>query len=134
MSAERPWLLYPIGRLDVDPAEVITFDGIFARSDATDQQLKQRGLVTIVFFGLDDLVARKNLLKERAQVILTLHAMLVKTEEGDADARALVDAMLASTAPHANCARSFNRLFRSNRPRADEVLSDIVRFLASRSP
>ena len=60
--------------------------------------------------------------------------MLMKTEEGDADARALVDEMLAPTAPHANCARNFNRLFRSNRPRADEVLSDVVRFLASRSP
>ena len=134
MGAERPWLLYPIGRLDVDPEEVIRFNGVFPRSDATDPLLKRRGFVTIVFFGLDDVFARKNLMKERAQVILALHAMLVKAERGDTDAGAVVDTMLAPTAPHANCARSFDRLFHSDRPRADEVHHTVVRFLSSLSP
>ena len=134
MDAERPWLLYPIGRLDADPEEVITFYGILPRCEAADQRLKQRGLVTIAFFGLDDVFARKNLMKERARVILLLHAMLSKTEQGDVRAAALVDAMLAPTAPHANCARSFSRLFHSNRHEANDVLSDVERFLASGSP
>ena len=67
-------------------------------------------------------------------VILALHAMLLRTEQGDVRASALVDTMLAPTAPHANCARSFRRLFHSNRHEADDVLRDIERFLASGSP
>ena len=120
--------------MDVDPEEVIEFDGVFPRSNATDPLLKQRGLVTIAFFGLDDVFARKNLMKERAQVILALHAMLVEAERGDAEARVVVDTMLAPTAPHANCARSFDRLFLSDRPRADEIHHTVVKFLASLSP
>lgn len=71
-------------------------------------------------------------MKERAQVILALHAMLVKAERGDTDAGAVVDTMLAPTAPHANCARSFDRLFHADRPRADEVHHTVVRFLSDR--
>ena len=134
MGAEHPKLLYPIGRLDIDPEDVITFDGIFPRIEATDEQLKQRGLVTIAFFRLDDVFGRKNLLKERALVIVALYAMLVKAERGDADARATVDTMLLPTEAHANCARSFHRLFRSDRPGADEIVSRVTKFLASRSP
>ena len=112
---------------------MIEFDGVFPRSDATDPLLKQRGSVTITCFGLDDVRARKNLLKERAQVILALHAMLVEAERGDPDASAVVDTMLAPTAPHTNCARSFGRLFHADRPRADAVHRTVVRYLSSLS-
>ena len=134
MGAEQPWLFYPIGPGDVDPEEVISFRGIFPRSKHTAANLKQRGLATITFFGLDDVNARKNLLRERAQVVVLLHGQLAKAaDQHDAAARVLAESLLASSSPHANCARSFARLFRENRADADAVAEEVVKFLRSRS-
>ena len=82
MTVEQPWLLYPIGHLDVDPENVITFEGFLPQTNCDDPLLRLRGLVTIEFF---------------------------------------------------NCARSFARLFRSDRARATEVAERIRTFLQSRS-
>ena len=134
MGAERPWLFYPIGSRDVDPEDVISFRGVFPRSEHTEPNLKQRGLATIAFFALDDVNARKNLLRERAQVVVLLHSQLAKsTDQGDAAARALVKSLLASSSPHANCARSFARLFREDRAEADAVADEAAKFLRSGS-
>ena len=134
MGAERPWLLYPIESGDVDPEEVISFRGILPRSEHPDPNLKQRGLATIAFFGLDDVNARKNLLCERAPLVILLHGQLAKaTDRGDATANALVESLLASSFPHANCARSFARLFRDDRAEADAVAQEAEKFLLSRS-
>ena len=132
MDAEHPWLLYPIGRLDIDPEEVITFYGILPRSQSANPLSRLRGLVTIAFFRLDDVIARKDLMRERAQIVLLLHSRLEKADdEGDPDAN--IAAMVAPTAPHANCARSFHRLFRADRARANEVAEDAWKFLQSGS-
>lgn len=134
MRAERPWLIYPIGPLDDDPEEVITFDGFLPQSSAADPILRLKGLVTIAFFGLDDVIGRKNLMLERAKTVLLLHYQLVQAEEHeDAAAARLVEEMLGAAAPHASCARSFARLFRSDRPRATEVAESLRTFLQSRS-
>ena len=134
MKAEGPLLLYPIGRVDVDPESVISYHGFLPQSRAADPILRLRGLVTIVFFGLDDVVARKNLMRERAQAIVLLHHWLARAEdEGDPDAAAQVERMVASTASHANCARSFRRLFRSDRTHAREIADDAEKFLLSMS-
>ena len=134
MEAERPWLFYPIGSMDVDPEDVISFRGVFPTSEHTDSTLKQRGLATIAFFALDDVSARKNLLLERAMVIVVLRGQLAKaTEQHDAAARALAGSLLASSSPHANCARSFARLFREDRADADAVAEEAENFLLSRS-
>ena len=134
MGAEQPWLLYPIGRLDVDPEDVIAFHGILPQSTSDDPFLRLRGFVTIAFFCLDDVVSRKNLMRERAAVIVLLHAFLVKAEDhGDIEAAAFVKSRLAPTEMHTNCARSFGRLFGSNRTQADEVAGIALGFLTSGS-
>ncbi len=134
MTAERPWLIYPIGLMDVDPEEVITFDGFLPQSSAVDPFQQLRALVTIAFFGLDDVFGRKNLMLERARTVLLLYYQLVQAEEyEDAAAARLVEEMLGATAPHASCARSFARLFRSDRARATEVADNLRTFLLSRS-
>ena len=131
MDAERPWLLYPIGRLDVDPEDVISFHGILPQSTSADPLSRLRGLVTIALFGLD---SRKILMQERAKIIVLLHTFLVKTENhGETETAEFVGSLLAPTAPHTNCARSFERLFRSNRTEADEIAGMAWRFLASGS-
>ena len=134
MTAEQPWLIYPIGSLDVDPEDVITFHGFLPQSNAAHPFLMLRGLVTIAFFGLDDVIGRKNLMRERAMTILLLYSQLVHIEEREDTAAArLVDRMLASTASHANCARSFARVFRGDRTRATEIAERVRTFLNSGS-
>ena len=136
LAGEQPWLLYPIGRLDVNPEQVISFHGIFPNSTSDDQATRRRGLVTIAFFGLDDVIARKNLMRERAWVVLSLHALVMQAgEQGDeaAGSAALVEKMLEPTSPHTNCARSFARLFRSDPAQAAEVAELAGKFLLSGS-
>ena len=134
MDAERPWLLYPIGEIDLDPEAVIDFRGILPRCRHDDANLQRRGLATISFLGLDNVEKRKNLLLERARVVISLHPQLVKVaERHDMTAAAIVEEFVASSSPHANCARSFVRLFRVDRPEADAVADEAVAFLFSRS-
>lgn len=132
LDTEQPCLLYPIGSLDIDPADAISFYGFLPQSLSDDPTLQLRGLVTIIFFGLDDVVARKNLMRERAEVILLLHLWLVKAEdEGDSDAAAHVARMVAPAARHANCARGFKQLFDSDRTRAHQVVDHVDKYLQS---
>ena len=134
MDTERPWLLYPIGRLDVDPEDVISFHGILPQSTSADPLSRLRGLVTIALFCLDDVISREDLMRDRAVVIFLLHTSLVKAENhGETETAEFVGSLLAPTAPHTNCARSFERLFRSNRTEADEIAGMAWRFLASGS-
>ena len=136
LTDEQPWLIYPIGRLDVDPEKIISFYGIFPMSTSLDRTSRLRGLVTIAFFRLDDVVARKNLMKERARIVYLLRVLLELAEgrEGAAaEAAVLVESMLASTSPHANCARSFVRLYRLDPAQATEVADLAATYLHSGS-
>ena len=134
MTAERPWLLYPIGRLDVDPEDVITFYGLLPQSTSADRLLRLRGLVTIAFFRLDDVLTRKELMKERALIVFILHSLLVKAEDdGDEESAVLVKELLSPTSKHTSCARSFERLFRFDRAQAAEVADRVEKYLVSGS-
>ena len=135
MKKELPWLLYPIGRLDIDPEEVITFYGYLPQSKSTKPHLRLRGLVTIFFFGLDDVFGRKTLLKERAWVIISLHLFLVGAEDKkNKQKAALVQEILKPSSGHTNCARSFKRLFHADRTKAAEVASLAEKYILSGSP
>ena len=135
MKKELPWLLYPIGRLDIDPEEVITFYGYLPQSKSTKPHLRLRGLVTISFFGLDDFNDRKTLLKERAWVIIYLHFLLVEAEDkNDKQSAALVQNTLNPSSKHTNCARSFKHLFDDDRTKAAEVADLAKKYILSGSP
>ena len=135
MKKELPWLLYPIGRLDIDPEEVITFYGYLPQSKSTKPHLRLRGLVTIIFFGLDNFLVRKTLIQERAFVISYLHFLLVEPEDKkNKQKAALVQEMLKPSSRHTNCARSFKRLFHADRTKAAEVADLAEKYLLSGSP
>ena len=53
-AAEGAFLLYPIGSLDDDPETIIEFYGLSPRPVAATGLKRQRALVTIEFFRLDD--------------------------------------------------------------------------------
>ena len=134
MDSEKPWLLYPVGCLDIDPEDVVTFHGYLPQSRSEDRFLQLRGLVTIAFFGLDDVSRRKSLMKERAEGIVLLHSQLKAEYDGDERAGTYIVALTDPSARHANCARSFVRLFHSDRACADRVADMAWAFLTSRSP
>ncbi len=134
MKGEKPWLIYPIGQLDNDPEDVIDFYGYLARSKATDHHLKLRGVVTITFFSLNDAILRKELLKDRALVIIVLYRLLLKAKNGDQDSTTSVSEMLKPTSRHTNCARSFKRLFEFDEVEAAEIAELSEQFYLSGSP
>ena len=134
LADERAMLIYPIAMIDIDPEDVITFRGVWPQSTSNDPFLKRRGTVVIAFFRLDDIDGRKNLFIDRSYLIVVLHAQLTKVHDDDcAETRRLIEAMTSATSRHANCARSFVRLFQSDRATADEVAQWALDFVSSRS-
>jgi len=90
LATEKPLLIYPLGDFDSDPESLITFHGASPQTHpgATGHD-RDRALVTIEFFGLDDAGGRRgNLYKERAVVILVLYPQLEKLSDPAASARA----------------------------------------------
>ncbi len=135
LASEKPLLLNPVGDFDDDPASLISFHGLspMATGDSTYQ--KHRGLVTIALFHLDDL-GRKYLFRERAHIIGKLYAYLELTElaVNQADRRLyekLVEITIGKSAPHTNCARSFQNLYMQDKHEARELVDFAATYLAS---
>ncbi len=112
LKEERPYLIYPLGSSDDDPERILAFHGIVPIARAVRGQRRQRALVTIDFFSLD---LREELWRQRFAVIDRLLGHLEARETGDDAsrdrARRRIAEMIADDAEHANCARSFLRVF-----------------------
>ena len=104
---------------DIDPETVIHFHGFMPQADSNSPDYK-RGLVTIAFFGLDDIDVRSDLFLERAQVIFSMYSWLQAANDPAASAASrraaqrTIDRWTSARSAHANCARSFERLFKSD--------------------
>ncbi|MCO6491395.1 MAG: hypothetical protein J5I98_23460 [Phaeodactylibacter sp.] len=138
MAVEEPFLIYPIGDFDAAPEDLIRFHGVSPQPVARAGFQRQRALVVIDFFKLDDAIQRKNLIRERALVIVALFPQLQKIANGASgqelnDAQAIVDGFTSEKAPHTNCARSFVRLFQSDHAEASRIFNLVVAFISSSS-
>lgn len=127
LLAERPLLIYPLGDFDVDPEAVIEFYGITPRPVEESGHARHRALVTLEFFKLADPNSRKNLFRERALILVALFPQLEKMTGAATDAerqkaRDAVEALTREQMPHANCARSFRRLFNADREAAQQLV------------
>lgn len=136
LANEKPYLICPIGNFDDDPEDLIRFHGVSPQPTATTGHDRKRALVTIEFFKLDDGTKRKNLLRERAFVIVAMYPFLERLDSqasdvDKADARGIVDGLLSPSAPHTNCARSFKSLFVRDRAEAKAVFDAAARLVAS---
>ncbi len=118
LREEKPLLIYPLGRIDSDPESLISFYGVSPRPVARSGHDRHRALVTIHLLDLDNVLTRKSLIRDRARSILALYPQLEKAAAGIARAADVASTFLRPTAPHANCARSFKRLFDRNRDEA----------------
>lgn len=135
LKTEKPYLIYPIGDVDTDPEKLIEFRGASPVAVAKSGHARNRALVTIEFFKLDDPDKRKNLYRDRAILIMALFPLLQKTKTGTAaqkaTARATVDGFLKPELKHLNCARSFDRLFAENSVEAEAVYESAVKLMTT---
>lgn len=120
LSAEEPFLIYPLGDLDSAPESLIGFDGLIAIPIGATPQERRRADVTIDFFQLNN---REDLRRQRARVIHSLHVALsalphLPTDDLQREARLLVNAQMSASAMHANCSRCFVRLFQADPAKA----------------
>lgn len=94
--------------------------------------------MTIDFFKLDDAIRRKNLIRERAVVIIALFPQLQRVANGVAgqelaDTREIINGFTSGKAPHTNCARSYVKLFQSDPTEAARIFNLVVAFISSSS-
>ncbi|HET7232513.1 MAG TPA: hypothetical protein VFJ16_21065 [Longimicrobium sp.] len=136
LAAEEPYLIYPLGDFDADPEALIEFYGVSPKPVAAAGHDRHRALVTIAFFQLDAVEKRKNLFRDRAMMLVALHAVLqaangTGTAEERREAQGVVEAATAPNAAHTNCARSFKRLYERNPGDAATLARLVYRFLCS---
>jgi hypothetical protein len=126
---EKPFLPYPIGIIDTDPEEIITFQGYLCIPVAAAGELRNRALVTIDFFGLNE---RKTLLHERAELISTAWVLLQKCRQDPADqvTAKLVALFGTDSCKHANCVRSFIKTYKADPDLAKSYVDKAMEYLA----
>lgn len=94
---------------------------------------------TIAFFGLDDVDMRSDLFLERAMIIVSMKPLLDDANDQNTTAadrvaaQARVDRFTSPKSPHANCARSFERLYKADRAAAMECYRAADAYWASKS-
>lgn len=135
LRGESPFLLYPLGDLDEDPEEILTFDGINPVPRVQRGQRSRRARVTIDFFELDE---REELWRGRAGVIVSLFIASEALRLGDEALREratrAIGVLLSPAGEHTNCARSFRALYDRDRSRAEEIAGRAQAYLDSQSP
>ena len=136
LKKEKPYLIFPIGDFDSDPEDLIRFHGTSPQPVKASGHKRYRALVTIEFFKLDDATKRKNLIRERAMVIIALHPQLEKftaprSASEKALAKSVIDGFTGPNAPHTNCARSFRALFQKNPTEAKSIFEKAAQLLNS---
>lgn len=138
LVSELPLLVYPLGDFEVDPESLIQFQGLSPCPVVSEGQARNRALVTIAFFKLDDPLARKNLFRERAMLLLAVFGLLERIQDdtdlsASHEAQQVLAVFLANTAPHANCLRSFVRLYQREPRQAKEIYQKVTDYVLSSS-
>jgi 5-methylcytosine-specific restriction endonuclease McrA len=131
LSAEDAFLIYPIGDLDDDPEDLITFQGLIAMPKHASGPKQQRARVTIDFFKLD---IRDELLFQRAVMLKALYWALDDLAKSNDPkrrkaARQTVDLALDACSPHTSCARAFHALYQSDPQTADAIYDLVYAYL-----
>jgi len=139
-TAEMPFLIYPLSDIDEDPEELIEFHGLSPEARSSSGFRRCRGLVTIWFFRLDDWRRRKELNKDRAEFLEKLLWALRQRDRSTSsqseiqEATKAIKRMTSTRFRHANCLRSFLRLYESDRAEAEAIYARVAHFLEGNSP
>lgn len=133
-DAEKPFLVYPIGDLDDDPAAVITFEGLNAIPAKKTGPRRRRADVTIKFFRLND---REELRRERAELLDSLGNHLETINDPAAPparvttAKMTVARMLRPVSRHSACVAAMSRLYVSDVTQARALIDAARAYLDS---
>jgi hypothetical protein len=133
LRGEMPFLLYPLGEVDENPEDVLTFVGILAAPLSKRGPRRRRARVTIDFFELN---RREELRRGRAEVIRNVFVafLLMGDSRRREQAAEAIETLLAPAAPHASCARAFFSLCQRDRSQAEAIFHEARAFLKSQSP
>ena len=120
LQSEKPYLCYPLGEIDADPEQLITFQATIAIPFHTTGFEYQRAKLMIDFFRLNE---REQLHLERARMISLFGASLARNFAGNPDATDLQIIALITQAhlPHSSCLKAFAKLWQSKPQLADEI-------------
>ena len=134
LAAEEPFLIYPIGDEDDDPADLITFVGILPIPRQHAGHDFQRARVTIDFFRL---AVRDELLRGRAEQIRALRyahekSLNASTVAARAEASEDLTIILSEYMPHTNCVQAYYQLLQNDPSKADRLYHEIRKVLARR--
>lgn len=122
LLSEDPLLIYPLGDLDADPADLIRFEGVLAVPAKTKGKNFQRALITIEFFQLN----HEDLTTRRAQIIAVLWRALrtvdaaLLPDDLREDSQEAIDAAMAAPGQFSKCARDFVALYETDKDTADK--------------
>ena len=135
LAPERPLLIYPIGDIDTYPETLLGFHGIApgSKNRGLTPHEHARAQVTIEFFELD---VREELLRERSEVIESLHSALKwEKDTPEPGQRQRLQQMITRTqsagSRHASCARCFVALFQQDPHEAERLVEIAIRYLDS---
>ena len=136
LKLEQPHLIYPIGNLDDNPEDLITYRGILPIPKYRRGHKHRRARVTIDLFALD---IREDLLRLRAEIIQKLwlaFKFLSKRNvsiEDATDARSLIATALSPRTSQSACARAFYDLCQNNAIDARRFAKEADDFLSTNS-
>jgi hypothetical protein len=138
LKSEGALLIYPIDHVDTDPEDLIEFQGISPRAKAAAGLDRLRALVTIEIFQLDDWRSRKSLIYDRLEWVEKLWLALKQRDRGESpndvhDANQTIARMISTGFRHANCLRSFHRLYERSPGEAEGFYKVAMKYLQSYS-
>ena len=133
LASEKPLLCYPLGEIDDDPEDLITFSATTAVPVHTTGDKHERAKVMIDFFGLN---VREQLHRERASHICIFGPAFEKQIAGLASGADLqiIEAITAQHLPHSACLKAFARLWTINVPLAKQIYESCRLVALARTP
>ena len=135
MKAEKALFIYPIGTFDADPEDLIGFDALSPIPKKASGYGRHRAVVTIEVFRLD---RRKDVIKQRAYLLRLLYLELegkanTASAAKRADHQKAIDALTCPEAPFTNCMRCFAELHATDRARADQIATECLKYMKTKS-
>ena len=132
--AERPYLIYPIGDIDDDPEDLLTFNGIVVQAKAASEANRRRAQVTIDFFKLNQ---REELWHQRSHIIRAMFdafdvSRMTTDPDRRRDALETLDNMTDARSPHTSCARRYREMLETQPQAAWDTYKIAKTYLSQR--
>lgn len=122
LKSEQALLCYPLGEMDDDPEDLITFSATTAVPVHATGFKNERARVIIDFFGLNE---REHLHIERARMIALFGSAFKNQDDGTPSEVDLkyIEKASAKDLPHSACLQAFVRLWTSDVPLARQIFA-----------